>query len=79
LLLGEEGKFRQIDLRMKVDDNLQQALNKKDVEGVIAQFDKLLSKIIYDDYNDAKKEDPKHVTFLDEDHDRYYYNEFFFR
>jgi hypothetical protein len=67
------------DLRVNVNNNLQQALNKNDVEGVIAQFDKLLAKVSYNDYNDVNDVDVKHLTVLDAKGDRYYFNEFFFR
>jgi hypothetical protein len=66
-------------LRLSVVDNLQQALDKIDVEVVIAQFDQFLSKVIYADFNDAKSVSVKHVTVLDTAGKRYYFNAFFFR
>jgi hypothetical protein len=67
------------DKTTEVNINLKKALDAKDVEGVIAQFDKFLSSVIYDDYNDANRADTKNVTVhLDGNKEIYYFNAFFF-
>jgi hypothetical protein len=67
------------DLRVNVNNKFQQALDKIDVEGVIAQFDKFLAKIPYDDYGFAKRAGAKYVTVPDAASNIYYFNAFFFR